>query len=136
MLQIPVFHVNGEDLEACAQTVRLAVDFRQRFQRDVVIDLVCYRKHGHNEGDEPTFTQPVMYRAIQRSRSLRQRYAPSWSKKVGSPGRVDALSAAVRRGLEEAYQASAKDRGPAGRAVDGAGSGRITAAGRLARQEP
>ncbi|HYS81190.1 MAG TPA: 2-oxoglutarate dehydrogenase E1 component [Anaeromyxobacteraceae bacterium] len=108
MLQIPVFHVNGEDLEAIAQTVLLAVDFRQRFHSDAVIDLWCYRKYGHNEGDEPAFTQPVMYRAIQRKPSLRQRYAAELvEKKVVSPDDVEALSASVRRGLEEAYQASA-----------------------------
>ena len=64
MLDIPVIHVNGEDLEAVAQAVLLAADFRQRWHRDVVLDVWGYRKYGHNEGDEPTFTQPVMYRAI------------------------------------------------------------------------
>ena len=58
MLQIPIFHVNGEDPEAVAQVVDLAVDFRQRFHRDALIELWCYRKHGHNEGDEPSYTQP------------------------------------------------------------------------------
>jgi 2-oxoglutarate dehydrogenase E1 component len=75
--------VNGEDLEAIAQTVLLAVDFRQRFHSDAVIDLWCYRKYGHNEGDEPTFTQPVMYRAIQQKPSLRQRYSPELLAQVG-----------------------------------------------------
>ena len=64
MLQIPIFHVNGEDPEAVCQAVDLAVDFRQRFHRDALIELWCYRKLGHNEGDEPSYTQPVMYRAI------------------------------------------------------------------------
>ena len=62
MLQIPIFHVNGEDPEAIAQVVDLAVDFRQRFHRDALIEVWCYRKLGHNEGDEPEYTQPVMYR--------------------------------------------------------------------------
>ena len=66
MLQIPIFHVNGEDPEAVAQVVDLAVDFRQRFHRDALIELWCYRKHGHNEADEPSYTQPQMYRAIAR----------------------------------------------------------------------
>jgi 2-oxoglutarate dehydrogenase E1 component len=74
MLQIPIFHVNGEDPEAVAQVVRLAVDFRREFQRDVVIDMYCYRRRGHNEGDEPALTQPVMYRAIERSDSVRENY--------------------------------------------------------------
>ncbi|QDU80935.1 2-oxoglutarate dehydrogenase E1 component [Polystyrenella longa] len=64
MLQIPIFHVNGEDPEAVAQVVSLAMDFRKKFKRDVVIDMYCYRRRGHNEGDEPSFTQPVLYRRI------------------------------------------------------------------------
>jgi len=108
MLQVPVFHVNGEDLEAVAQVVLLAVDLRQRFHVDTVIDLWCYRKYGHNEGDEPTFTQPVMYRAIATKPSLRQLYAEELvGKKVVSQEDVAALSAEVKHGLEEAYQASA-----------------------------
>ena len=64
MLQIPIFHVNGEDPEAVAQVVQLAMDFRQRFQRDVIIDMYCFRRRGHNESDEPSFTQPTMYQVI------------------------------------------------------------------------
>jgi 2-oxoglutarate dehydrogenase E1 component len=74
MLQIPVFHVNGEDPEAVAQVVRLAMDFRRAFKRDVVIDMWCYRRLGHNEGDEPFFTQPMMYRAIKQRKSVREGY--------------------------------------------------------------
>jgi 2-oxoglutarate dehydrogenase E1 component len=108
MLQVPVFHVNGEDLEAIAQTVLLAVDFRQRFHSDAVIDLWCYRKYGHNEGDEPAFTQPLMYRAIAKKPSLRKAWADHLvAKGVVSQADVDALSAEVRHRLEEAYAASA-----------------------------
>jgi 2-oxoglutarate dehydrogenase E1 component len=108
MLQVPVFHVNGEDLEAVAQVVLLAVDLRQRFHVDTVIDLWCYRKYGHNEGDEPTFTQPVMYRAIAAKPSLRATYADLLvRKKVVSAEDVTALSAEVKHELEEAYAASA-----------------------------
>jgi 2-oxoglutarate dehydrogenase E1 component len=74
MLQIPIFHVNGEDPEAVAFVVRLAMDFREEFQRDVVIDMYCYRRRGHNEGDEPSFTQPVLYRAIDQRPSVRDSY--------------------------------------------------------------
>ena len=64
MLQIPIFHVNGEDPEAIAQVVQLAMDFRAKFHRDVIIDMYCFRRRGHNEGDEPAFTQPTMYKLI------------------------------------------------------------------------
>jgi 2-oxoglutarate dehydrogenase E1 component len=74
MLQIPVFHVNGEDPEAVAQVVRLAMDFRREFKRDVVIDMWCYRRLGHNEGDEPMFTQPLLYRAIKQRKPVREGY--------------------------------------------------------------
>ncbi len=74
MLDIPIFHVNGEDPEAVAQVVDLAVDFRQRFGRDVFIDMYGYRRYGHNEGDEPTFTQPLLYDAITRRRGVRAGY--------------------------------------------------------------
>jgi len=74
MLQIPIFHVNGEDPEAVAQVVRLAMDFRFEFKRDVVINMYGYRRLGHNEGDEPSFTQPVMYRAIAKRKSVREGY--------------------------------------------------------------
>ncbi|HLJ11662.1 MAG TPA: 2-oxoglutarate dehydrogenase E1 component [Planctomycetaceae bacterium] len=74
MLQIPIFHVNGEDPEAVAQVVQLALDFRREYQRDVVIDMYCYRRRGHNEGDEPALTQPVMYRAIEQCEPVRENY--------------------------------------------------------------
>lgn len=74
MLEIPIFHVNGEDPEAVAQVVRLAMDFRKEFQRDVVIDMYCYRRRGHNEGDEPEFTQPLMYKNIKQRPSVFDAY--------------------------------------------------------------
>ena len=64
MLDVPIFHVNGNDPIAAVHCIEMALDFRQRFSRDVVVDIVCYRKHGHNEGDEPSFTQPRLYAAI------------------------------------------------------------------------
>jgi 2-oxoglutarate decarboxylase len=74
MVQAPIFHVNGDDPEACVRVVRLAYEFRQTFNKDVVIDMVCYRRYGHNETDEPAFTQPAMYALIDRHRSVRKLY--------------------------------------------------------------
>ena len=74
MLQIPIFHVNGEDPAAVAQVVSLALDFRQRFKRDVVIDMYCFRRWGHNEGDEPGFTQPKMYQMIENRETIQDNY--------------------------------------------------------------
>jgi len=74
MLQIPIFHVNGEDPEAVAQVVNLAMEFRRAFNRDVVIDMYCYRRLGHNESDEPRFTQPLMYKSIDSRPTIRDSY--------------------------------------------------------------
>ncbi len=74
MLQIPIFHVNGEDPEAVAQVVELAMEFRHKFRRDVVIDMYCYRRLGHNESDEPRFTQPLMYQTIDSRPTIRESY--------------------------------------------------------------
>ncbi|MFO1496864.1 MAG: 2-oxoglutarate dehydrogenase E1 component [Verrucomicrobiota bacterium] len=74
MLQIPIFHVNGEEPESVAQVVRLCMDFRKEFRRDVVIDMYGYRRLGHNEGDEPSFTQPLLYRAIEARKPVREGY--------------------------------------------------------------
>ncbi|MGA2448163.1 MAG: 2-oxoglutarate dehydrogenase E1 component [Polyangiaceae bacterium] len=74
MLRVPVFHVNGEDPEAVIQVTRLAINYRQRFKQDVVIDMYCYRRRGHNEGDEPRFTQPLMYSLIDEKPTVREAY--------------------------------------------------------------
>jgi 2-oxoglutarate dehydrogenase E1 component len=74
MLKVPVFHVNGEDPEAVAHVAQLAIDYRSRFGKDVVIDMYCYRRYGHNEGDEPRYTQPRMYAAIDKKPTVRQMY--------------------------------------------------------------
>lgn len=96
MLQIPIFHVNGEDPEAVAQVVMLAMDFRARFQRDVVIDMYAYRRHGHNEGDEPSFTQPVLYRAVAKRPGVRDGYLDHLTQ-LGDITREEADAIAVRR---------------------------------------
>jgi 2-oxoglutarate dehydrogenase E1 component/2-oxoglutarate decarboxylase len=74
MIQAPIFHVNGDDPEACVRVAKLAFDFRQTFKKDVVIDMVCYRRRGHNEGDDPSMTQPLMYDIIDAKRSVRKLY--------------------------------------------------------------
>ena len=74
MIQSPVFHVNGDDPEACVRVARLAFEYRQAFNKDIVIDMICYRRRGHNEGDEPSFTQPLMYKLIDAKRSTRKLY--------------------------------------------------------------
>ena len=74
MIQAPIIHVNGDDPEACARAAKLAIDYRERFKRDIVLDIVCYRRHGHNEGDDPSYTQPLMYRVIDQTRSVRKIY--------------------------------------------------------------
>src|SRR5262249_35104396 len=74
MLRCPIFHVNGEDPEAVAQVVKIAMDYRQRYGRDVVIDMYSYRRYGHNEADEPRFTQPVMYAAVDQKPTVREVY--------------------------------------------------------------
>jgi len=96
MLQIPIFHVNGEDPEAVAQATWLAMEFRHQFNKDVVIDMYCFRKHGHNEGDDPTVTQPSMYRQIANKISVREAYL----KRLVSYGEItepDAEAIAVQR---------------------------------------
>ncbi len=77
MVQAPIFHVNGDDPEACVRVAELAYEFRQAFNKDVVIDMVCYRRRGHNEGDDPSMTQPLMYKLIEAKRSVRKLYTES-----------------------------------------------------------
>ena len=74
MIQAPVFHVNGDDPESVVRVSKLAFEYRQKFNKDVVIDLLCYRRRGHNEGDEPSYTQPMMYKLIEAKRSTRKLY--------------------------------------------------------------
>ena len=80
-VQAPIFHVNGDDPEACIRAMKLAYDFRQQFHKDVVIDMLCYRRHGHNEGDEPSLTQPRMYKLIKEHRSVRKVYTEQLLRK-------------------------------------------------------
>ncbi len=109
MLQVPIFHVNGEDPEAVAHVVRLAMDFRRTFRRDVFIDMYCYRRRGHNEGDEPSFTQPLLYRAIEQRKPVREGYLEHLLK-LGGVSREEADQIAVRRREELERELSAARR--------------------------
>lgn len=93
----PVFHVNGDDVEALVYTIKLAMEYRQKFHRDVFIDLLCYRKYGHNEGDEPRFTQPLLYKAIATHPGSREIYV----NKLLAAG---AIEAALAKELEKAFK--------------------------------
>jgi 2-oxoglutarate dehydrogenase E1 component len=115
MLAVPIFHVNGEDPEAVAAVVQIAAEWRQTFSQDVIIDLYCFRKHGHNEGDEPSFTQPLLYDAIRNHPSPRVVYA---RRMVDERGRltsddVDRIGGESAEQLEQALQ-SPPDEGGAG----------------------
>jgi 2-oxoglutarate dehydrogenase E1 component len=109
MMDAPIFHVNGNDVEAVAFASRLAIEYRQKFKRDVFIDLICYRKHGHNEGDEPAFTQPLTYKKIKTLPTVREIYA----RKLASEGTVTAeesekIAAAIMDKLDAAQQIAKK----------------------------
>ena len=101
MIQAPILHVNGDDPEAVLFVTQLAIDYRMQFKRDVVIDLVCYRRRGHNEADEPSGTQPLMYKLISKQRTTRELYADSLVKDgVQTAEQVQALSDEYRTALD------------------------------------
>ncbi|HEX6997980.1 MAG TPA: 2-oxoglutarate dehydrogenase E1 component [Gammaproteobacteria bacterium] len=102
MVEAPVFHVNGDDPEAAVAAIRLALRYRQAFHKDVVIDLVCYRRLGHNEADEPSATQPIMYRTIRQHPSVRTLYARRLTEAgVVTTEQVERMADDYRRALDE-----------------------------------
>jgi 2-oxoglutarate dehydrogenase E1 component len=106
MLMVPIFHVHGENPEALVHIVRLAADYRYEFGKDIVIDLVCYRRYGHNEGDEPYFTQPLMYERIRPRPSLHRIYAENLLKAgVVQKEEIENMAAAINARLDKAYEA-------------------------------
>ncbi|MEM7122252.1 MAG: 2-oxoglutarate dehydrogenase E1 component [Pseudomonadota bacterium] len=107
MVAAPIFHVNGDDPEAVIHVARLAAEFRQEFGRDVVIDIFCYRRHGHNEGDEPAFTQPIMYRTIAQHPTTRQLYTERLiSEGAMTAKQADQMIQDFNKQLEEDLEAS------------------------------
>jgi len=106
-IQAPIFHVNADDPEACVHAAKLAAAFRQQFKEDVIIHLVCYRRHGHNEGDDPTYTQPLMYKAI----AAHERVAELYTDRLLRENAIDAAALAKleeehKRKLEQALEES------------------------------
>ena len=109
MLEAPVFHVNGDDPEAVCFVTEIALDFRMEFQKDVVIDLVCFRRHGHNEQDEPMVTQPLMYKIVSQHPGTRKLYADRLlAQGVIGPEEADAMVATYRQALDGGYHPSAR----------------------------
>jgi multifunctional 2-oxoglutarate metabolism enzyme len=103
-IQAPVFHVNGDDPESAAYAMKAALDYRHQFSKDVVIDLICYRKHGHNEGDEPAFTQPGLYKEINNHPSVREFYSKELIRKGElTRAEVDQIFAEFDAILEDAF---------------------------------
>jgi 2-oxoglutarate dehydrogenase E1 component len=102
MVEAPILHVNADDPEAVCFVTRFALEYRMKFHKDVVIDLVCYRRHGHNEADEPSATQPLMYQVIRKKPTVRQLYADKLSKDgVLTPAEAAAMMEQYRTGLDE-----------------------------------
>ena len=111
MIEAPIFHVNGDDPEAVAHVARLALRFRQTHGRDVVVDLVCYRRHGHNEADEPAFTHPLLYRRIRERPPVHMLYARRLVQEgVLAPAEVEGIERAFSRRLQEGFESMKRAR--------------------------
>jgi 2-oxoglutarate dehydrogenase E1 component len=107
IIEAPIFHVNGDDPEAVLFVTRLALDYRMKFHKDAVIDLVCYRRRGHNEADEPAATQPMMYRKIREQPTPRQKYAQKLlAEGVLTQAEADSMAETYRRALDEGKSAA------------------------------
>jgi 2-oxoglutarate dehydrogenase E1 component len=108
-VQAPIFHVNGDDPEAAVRVAQIAFDYRQAFKTDVVIDMICYRRHGHNEGDDPSYTQPILYRKIKEHPSVAKLYSERLlGEGVLSAEEAEALRKSFAQRLSEAYDQAQK----------------------------
>ncbi len=106
MVEAPIFHVNGDDPEAVVHAAKVATEFRQKFHKDVVIDIFCYRRFGHNEGDEPMFTNPAMYNRIKKQKTTLQLYTERLVKDGLIPeGEIEDMKTAFQARLNEEFEA-------------------------------
>ena len=134
MVQAPIFHVNGDDPEAVVHIAKIATEFRQQFRKDVVIDMFCYRRHGHNESDEPAFTQPIMYRTIAQHPTTRALYAQRLvAEGLVTEDEVARMTADFEARLEEEFSVADSYRPNKADWLEGRWRGLQTAKGRVRR---
>lgn len=130
MVQAPIFHVNGDDMEAVLHVSRMAAEFRQQFKKDVFIDIICYRRHGHNESDEPAFTQPQMYKVIRDKKTTRDVYAEKLVAEGSlSQAEADKIYADWNEYLEKEFAAATSYKPNRADMLEGQWSGLKTASG-------
>ncbi len=136
IIQAPIFHVNGDDPEAVVHIARIATEFRYRFKKDVVVDMFCYRRHGHNEADEPAFTQPIMYRTIAGHPTTRQIYAQRLVEEgILSEAETEQMVTDFMAHLESQFQAAKSYRPNKADWLEGAWTGLEVASGEDRRGE-
>ena len=134
MVDCPIFHVNGDDPEAVVHAAKVATEFRQMFERDVVIDIFCYRRFGHNEGDEPMFTQPLMYKAIKKQKTTLEIYTDRLvSEGLAKAEAIEAEKKAFQDSLADEFEAGRDYRPNKADWLDGRWSGMETAEGEYQR---